>query len=231
MGEGSDAGFESSVESTVEADVQSAPDSSVEVTASDVSAAYSTLEGEAIIGDNPEGAEKTPDVQESNSAEASVRSFDEVMAEAQSKPVTSFESLTEKQIETLTKPAEDRSWSETEVADSIRHPEYATQLSFTKDDAGNIIEAPHGEKGSHRPDGIRVSEDGIIDVREVKDYHSKDALMQNMAEQAADRYAFFGKDTDVTFAIAVNDFTVEEAAQLQDYVENTLHAKIDWINK
>lgn len=231
MDESNDSGYESGVESGVETDGHSETETSVEVNDADISAAFDTLETEAPSN---EGASTEVAVVESSAGsaiESSARGFSEVMAEAQAQPAPSFETLTDKQHETLAKPAETRSWYETEVADSIRHSEYATQLSFTKDANGNIVEAPHGEKGSHRPDGIRVDDEGHIDVREVKDYHNKDALMQNMAEQAADRYAFFGENTEVTFAIAANDFTVEEAAQLQDYVENTLHANIDWINK
>lgn len=230
MDESNDSGYESSVESGVETDSHSGSETSIEVSDSDISTAYDTLDTETPSLEGT-GTEDSAESKGGTITESSARGFSEVMAEAQAQPAPSYETLTDKQHETLAKPAETRSWHETEVADSIRHSEYATQLSFTKDTNGNIVEAPHGEKGSHRPDGIRVDEQGRIDVREVKDYHNKDALMQNMAEQAADRYAFFGEDTEVTFAIAANDFTVEEASQLQDYVENTLHANIDWINK
>lgn len=206
MSEYDDSG---STEVSVETDDTTEVNNEVSVTEEDVSEAFNTMES------SPDVSKETEPLENDNKND--------------DKP--SFDTLSDKTKEALGTPVEDRTWVQTERADAARHPEYETQKSFTKDNEGNIVEANHGQKGSHRPDGIRTKDDGTYDIREDKDYHNKDSLMQNMANQAADRFEFFGEDTELTFAIAANEFTVEEAAQIQDYVENELGANVDWITK
>lgn len=126
---------------------------------------------------------------------------------------------------------EDRTWSQTERADAARHANYATQLSFTRDEDGNIVPASHGARGTQRPDGIRRTDNGVIDIREDKDYHDVNSLLRNMASQAADRYMLFGADTELTFVVAANEFTAEDADTIRDYVVNVIGASVEWILK
>lgn len=153
------------------------------------------------------------------------------IAQAQSQPTPGYRDLSEADHQALETATEDRSWRQSERADSIRNSGYATQMSFGKDKEGKVVVVPHGSRKSQRPDEIRMDANGRIDIREVKDYHNIHSLMNNMRKQAQDRHALFGEDIDLTFVIAANDFSVEDAMRLQDFVENTLHAHIDWITK
>lgn len=221
----------SSVETGAETAESTEDSVEVTVTDTDEADAYATMESYSVSQENGTELHNESDVTVPASAETGSKSFEAVMQDEKQAEKNGFDDLNEKTKDALATPAEERTWVQTEQADAARHGDYATQKSFTKDEEGKIVEAAHGEKGSQRPDEIRTKDDGVIDIREVKDYHNKDSLMQNMANQAADRYEFFGEDTELTFAIAANEFTVEEAAQIQDYVENTLGANVDWITK
>lgn len=140
-------------------------------------------------------------------------------------------SLSPRQQTALQTPQGDRTWHQTELTDALRHDEYATQLSFARDETGNLVLVPYHTKGSQRPDAIRIDSQGNFDIREVKDYHNMENLMSNMAQQAADRFELFGAGTKLTFVLAANDFTTQEADMLEDFVEDTLHCRIDWITK
>lgn len=222
-----------SVETGAETSENTETSPEVTVTDTDIADAYATMERNSVPRESGAGIHNEPDVAAPSSVttETDPKNFEAVMPDEKQAESPGFDNLDEKTKDALATPVEDRNWVQTERADAARHGDYATQKSFIKDADGNIVEAAHGEKGSQRPDEIRTKDDGTIDIREAKDYHDKDSLMQNMAKQAADRYEFFGADTELTFAIAANEFTVEEATQIQDYVENTLGANVDWITK
>ena len=71
-----------------------------------------------------------------------------------------------------------------------------------------------------------VDENGVH-LREVKDYHNVSNLKQNIKHQTEDRRGAFGDDVDLTYVVAPN-FTLEEAEELQDYVENKLGVDLEW---
>lgn len=200
---------DSSVETTGEVSEESGGEETMEISPEEIESAYETIEAPS---------------QEAKEVE-------EILGSEQKEALASYDTLSDKERVALERPSEDRTWRQTELADAARHGEYDTQRSFIRGQDGKVVEASHGEKDSQRPDGIRIDPSGRIDIREVKDYHNADSLMRNMAEQTADRKELFGKDAEVTFAVAANDFTVEDAERIQDYAENTLHVNIEWLNK
>lgn len=115
-------------------------------------------------------------------------------------------------IEQIEKSPVDRSWRGCEIIDALQHPDYSTQKSFVKDNNG-YREAKYGEKGSQRPDEILISDEGI-DIREVKNWTSANALAKNINKQSSDRYEMFGDDLqDLTYVVSPK-FTIEECDML-----------------
>lgn len=115
---------------------------------------------------------------------------------------------------------EDRSPRECELADLWRHRGSHDQVVFRPDENGAFHEADSKwrTKGSQVPDLYCEDEDGVH-IRELKDWHNIDALADNIDAQAAKRSEAFGEEADVTFVVAANEFTIEEAEGLQQHCE------------
>lgn len=130
---------------------------------------------------------------------------------------------------------DNRSYQQAELVDIALHPDYKDQRSIlvdaetgkaVQDESGDFVDCSRNIKGSQRPDGMLVDENGIH-LREVKDYHNVYNLKQNIKHQTEDRRRAFGDDVDLTYVVAPN-FTLEEAEKLQDYVENKLGVNLEW---
>ena len=146
--------------------------------------------------------------------------------------------LTEKEQAALEKPADERNWRETEHADAARNSDFQAQKSYAtnpetgavlRDKDGNLVECAPNEKGSVRPDLIKNSDNGI-EIRENKNYTNVNNLMQNIKHQSEQRKANFGEDVQQTYVVAPK-MSVEDAARLQDYVENKLGVNLEFQHK
>ncbi len=144
--------------------------------------------------------------------------------------------LTAEEAKAISRNPENRTPHQAEVADLARHPEYAGQKSFATDpktgsviydESGNPVEAAYGSRGSQRPDGYRVDENGRVDLRENKSYHNVYSLMNNMAKQTAKRRRGFGDQVRITFVLSRNDFTLAEADMIWEKAEE-LGVDIEW---
>lgn len=143
--------------------------------------------------------------------------------------------LTDDTLDALWEEPNNRSYRQTELVDTALHPDYEDQRSIlvdvetgkaVQDEFGNFVDCSRNIKGSQRPDGMLVDENGVH-IREVKDYHNVNNLKQNIKHQTEDRRSAFGDDVDLTYVVAPN-FTLEEAEKLQDYVENKLGTDLEW---
>ena len=154
-----------------------------------------------------------------------------VMENGEVQQACGISTLSEKDLAVLAIPPKNRSPYQSERADELRHPLYTAQTSFAKNSDGKIIEVPYGTRGSQRPDQSRTNEQGFFDIREIKDYHNVHSLKRNMTKQARERYEFFDEETELTFGVVANTFTIGDADRLQIHVEDTLDAGIEWILK
>lgn len=143
--------------------------------------------------------------------------------------------LSDDSLDALWEDPNKRSYQQTELVDIALHPDYEDQRSIlvdtetgkaVQDEYGNFVDCSRNTKGSQRPDGMLVDENGVH-LREVKDYHNVNNLKQNIKRQTEDRRNAFGDDVDLTYVVAPN-FTLEEADKLQDYVENKLGVDLEW---
>lgn len=143
--------------------------------------------------------------------------------------------LTDDTLDALREEPNNRSYQQAELVDIALHPDYEDQRSIlvdletgkaVQDKFGNFVNCSRKTKGSQRPDGMLVDENGVH-LREVKDYHNINNLKQNIKRQTEDRRRAFGDDVDLTYIVAPN-FTLEEAEKLQNYVENILGTDLEW---
>lgn len=143
--------------------------------------------------------------------------------------------LTDDTLDALREEPNNRSYQQAELVDIALHPDYEDQRSIlvdletgkaVQDKFGNFVTCSRKTKGSQRPDGMLVDENGVH-LREVKDYHNINNLKQNIKRQTEDRRRAFGDDVDLTYIVAPN-FTLEEAEKLQNYVENILGTDLEW---
>ena len=143
--------------------------------------------------------------------------------------------LADDTLDALWEEPDNRSYRQDELVDIALHQDYEDQRSIlvdaetgkaVQDEFGNFVDCSRSTKGSQRPDGMLVDENGVH-LREVKDYHNINNLKQNIKHQTEDRRNAFSDDVDLTYVVAPN-FTLEEAEKLQDYVENKLGVDLDW---
>ena len=143
--------------------------------------------------------------------------------------------LTDDTLDALWEEPDNRSYQQTELVDIALHPDYEDQRSIlvdaetgkaVQDESGDFVDCSRNTKGAQRPDGMLVDENGVH-LREVKDYHNVNNLKQNINHQPEDRRGAFGDDVDLTYVVAPN-FTLEDAEELQDYVENKLGIDLEW---
>ncbi len=142
--------------------------------------------------------------------------------------------LTEADLEALWTPAGERNYMQTELVDTLRHPEYEAQRSILTDpetgmavldENGEFVECPRNTKGAQRPDGMLVDDTGVH-LREAKNYGGLNNLINNIREQTANRETAFGQDVDITYVVEPR-FTIEEADRLQAYVEENLGKNLE----
>ena len=143
--------------------------------------------------------------------------------------------LTDDTLDALWEDPDNRSYQQTELVDIALHPDYENQRSIqvdtetgkaVQDEFGNFVDCSRNTKGSQRPDGMLVDENGVH-LREVKDYHNVNTVKQNIKHQTEDRRNAFGGDVDLTYVVAPN-FTLKEAEELCNYVENGLGIDLEW---
>lgn len=144
--------------------------------------------------------------------------------------------MSDEMIEALdTKPGL-RDYMQTELVDLARHPYMEGQRSIltdletglvVKDENGDFVECPRNTKGAQRPDAMFVDEAGNVEILESKCYHDVNALKNNIREQTASRYGAWGDDIDLTYSIAANEFTIEDADKLHA-LEDELDINIEF---
>ena len=147
----------------------------------------------------------------------------------------SLEHLDDQTLQALWKDVQDRSPREVELVDAALHPEYESQKIFLtnetgkamQDEQGNWITETHRISGSQAPDGFFQDPEGVVHLREQKNYTNASNLMRNITEQTASRRAAFGDDVDITYTLAPN-FTVQQAEKIQAYCEDELGVSIEW---
>lgn len=143
--------------------------------------------------------------------------------------------LDDQTLQALWKDIQDRSPREVELVDAALHPEYESQKIFLtnetgkamQDEQGNWITETHRISGSQAPDGFFQDPEGVVHLREQKNYTNASNLMRNITEQTASRRAAFGDDVDITYTLAPN-FTVQQAEKIQAYCEDKLGVSIEW---
>lgn len=179
-------------------------------------------------GDSADGVKELFTAEESTVQEDAQEDIQpEISALASRMDITGEEA--EQVLQALYTPAQDRTPRQSELADLARNTEYQGQKSFLVNDEGELVETTGRRKGTQIPDGFLKDEEGFH-LREVKDYHDLSNLKQNISAQAAKRKAAFGEDADLTFVVASNDFTVEEAEKLHTFVDE-LGCKLEWMYK
>lgn len=143
--------------------------------------------------------------------------------------------LTDDTLQALWEKPDNRIYQQTELVDMALHRDYEGQRSILvdsetgkaiQDEFGNYVDCSRNTKGSQRPDGMLVDENGVH-LREVKDYHNVNNLKQNIKHQTEERRSAFGNDVDLTYVVAPN-FSIGDAEKLQDYVENKLGVDLEW---
>lgn len=222
-------------EMSVEAEVDTeATAESREATQEEIDAAFNKTDAE-MSTETEADTEATTESREATEAEINTAFGEEHTAEAKQYAETERDTgLTEKEQAALEKPADERNWQETERADKVRNHDYQPQKSYAtdpetgavlRDKDGKMVECAPNEKGSVRPDLIKESEKGI-EIRENKNYTNVNNLMQNIKHQSEQRKANFGEDVQQTYVVSPK-MNVEEAARLQDYVENKLGVNLE----
>ena len=235
--EGVETGGETEMSVEAEVDTEATTESR-EATQEEIDAAFNETDAETST-ETEVDTEATMESREATEEEINT-AFEEAHT-AEAKPNTEADrdnGLTEKEQAALEKPADERSWQETERADKSRNPDYQAQKSYAtnpetgavlRDKDGKMVECSPNEKGSVRPDLIKESEKGI-EIRENKNYTNVNNLMQNIKHQSEQRKVNFGEDVQQTYVVAPK-MSVEDASRLQDYVENKLGVNLEFQHK
>ena len=141
--------------------------------------------------------------------------------------------------EALHTPVKQRTPRQVELADLAVHGDYADQKSFEtdpetgrvlRDEEGRPLEGSRGGRGTQRPDGYKIDEFGRVDLREQKDYTNVYNLIRNITRQTEKRRLGFGDDVQITFVVAVNQFSVGDAEKVAA-LEDALGIRIEWMTK
>lgn len=109
----------------------------------------------------------------------------------------------------------------------------AGELSFIKDENGNIVQAKYGEKGSIRPDYYKEGHRVNIKNYNVTNSNGRARLVENIRKQYWQRKEFFGSGTKQTFVLDMRgqDLTRDIINELQNKIYNETETTIEIIIK